>query len=115
MKARVTVVGTGYVGLSIAVLLARSEDVVALDIDASRVAALRAGQSPIEDGDIERLLSEGGLRLTVTTDPQEAYAAAEFVVVATPTTTRSRTTSTPPPSSRWSRTSPPTTRRPQSS
>ena len=82
---RVTVVGTGYVGLSIAVLLAEQHDVVALDIDERRVELLRSGRSPIVDADIERRLERGGLRLTFTTVPEEAYAGAEFVVVATPT------------------------------
>jgi UDPglucose 6-dehydrogenase len=85
MSTRVAVVGTGYVGLSIAVLLARSTDVTALDINAERVELIRAGRSPIEDADIERFLAEGNLRLAVTTDPDEAYAGAEYVVVATPT------------------------------
>ena len=82
---RVTVVGTGYVGLSIAVLLSSSHDVVALDIDEGRVERLRGGHSPIADPDIERRLERGGLRLSFTTVPEEAYAGSEFVVVATPT------------------------------
>ncbi|WP_270889414.1 nucleotide sugar dehydrogenase [Pedococcus sp. 5OH_020] len=82
---RVTVVGTGYVGLSIAVLLSQRHEVVALDIDEARVAALREGRSPIVDPDIEGLLAAGQLRLSFTTDPAEAYDGAEFVVIATPT------------------------------
>jgi UDPglucose 6-dehydrogenase len=82
---RIAVVGTGYVGLSIAVLLAQRHAVVALDIDEVRVETLRGGASPIHDADISRFLSAGGLDLTFTTDPDEAYADAEFVVVATPT------------------------------
>ncbi|GAA4730967.1 nucleotide sugar dehydrogenase [Pedococcus ginsenosidimutans] len=82
---RVAVVGTGYVGLSIAVLLAQRHRVVALDIDEARVKTLRGGQSPIHDADISRFLEAGGLDLAFTTDPDEAYADAEFVVVATPT------------------------------
>jgi UDPglucose 6-dehydrogenase len=82
---RVAVVGTGYVGLSIAVLLAQRHRVVALDIDEARVRTLRSGESPIHDADISRFLAAGGLDLAFTTDPDEAYADAEFVVVATPT------------------------------
>ena len=85
MSARIAVVGTGYVGLSMALLLARHHDVVALDIDEARVELLRQGRSPIQDTEIERFLAEGGLRLQVTTNPAEAYDGADFVVVATPT------------------------------
>ena len=81
----VAVVGTGYVGLSLAVLLASRHRVIAYDIDADRVALLKAGRSPIEDPEIEAQLATGELDLTVTTDKREAYADAEFVVIATPT------------------------------
>jgi UDPglucose 6-dehydrogenase len=82
---RVAVVGTGYVGLSIAVLLSRRHPVVALDIDAGRVAGLQQGRSPIHDREIEAALASEDLDLSFTTDPAQAYAGAEFVVVATPT------------------------------
>jgi UDPglucose 6-dehydrogenase len=85
------VVGTSYVGLSLAVLLARQHDVVAYDIDEGRVAMLREGRSPIADPDIEAHLAAGGLRLRATTDKEEAYRGAEFVVVATPTDYDERT------------------------
>ncbi|MGG5257949.1 nucleotide sugar dehydrogenase [Phycicoccus avicenniae] len=85
MAHTICVVGTSYVGLSLAVLLARHHDVVAYDIDERRVEMLRAGRSPISDPDIEELLAAGGLRLRATTDKEEAYRGAEFVVVATPT------------------------------
>lgn len=91
MTHRICVVGTSYVGLSLAVLLARRHDVVAFDIDESRVATLREGRSPISDPDIESHLAAGGLNLTVTTDKEEAYRGAEFVVVATPTNYDERT------------------------
>ncbi len=81
----IAVVGTGYVGLSMAVLLSEHNDVVALDIDADRVALLRSGRSPISDPDIEDHLAHRELRLRFTTDPDEAYAGARFVVIATPT------------------------------
>jgi UDPglucose 6-dehydrogenase len=85
MTSRIAVVGTGYVGLSIAVLLAQRHPVAALDIDAERVATLQAGRCPISDPDIEQFLTERELSLTWTTDPDEAYDGVELVFVATPT------------------------------
>jgi UDPglucose 6-dehydrogenase len=82
---KVAVVGTGYVGLSMAVLLAQHERVVCYDIDPERVALLRQGRSPIEDPDIERFLAEGRLDLGFTLVKEEAYAEADYVVIATPT------------------------------
>jgi UDPglucose 6-dehydrogenase len=81
----IAVVGTGYVGLSMAVLLAQHHEVVALDIDAARVDQLRSGRSPIADPEIETFLAHHELNLTFTTDPATAYAGAEFVIIATPT------------------------------
>lgn len=81
----IAVVGTGYVGLSNAVLLSQHNDVLALDIDAERVAMVNAGKSPIEDPDIESYLSKDTLRLRATTDKRKAYTDADFVVIATPT------------------------------
>lgn len=81
----VAVVGTSYVGLSIAVLLAEHNDVIAYDIDADRIAMLRQGRSPIADPDIEERLGTQDLRLRYTLDRKEAYADADFVVIATPT------------------------------
>jgi UDPglucose 6-dehydrogenase len=85
VSATIAVVGTGYVGLSMSVLLARRNEVRALDVDAERIERLIAGVSPISDPDVEEHLAGGELRLTFTTDPSEAYAAADFVVIATPT------------------------------
>lgn len=82
---KITVVGLGYVGLSLAVLLARDHDVFALDIDAARVDLLRAGQSPIEDADISRALAGEVLRLTPTLDAALALGGADYVIIATPT------------------------------
>lgn len=82
---KIAVVGIGYVGLSNAVLFAQHNDVVALDVDPDRVAQLNAGVSPIVDPEIEDYLANRSLRLTATTDPDEAFAGAAFVVVATPT------------------------------
>ncbi len=87
---KIAVAGTGYVGLSIAVLLAQGNDVVALDVVSEKVDKLKRGESPIRDAEIERFLAEAAagerrLSLRATADPEEAYAGAEFVVVATPT------------------------------
>ncbi|SDP00498.1 UDPglucose 6-dehydrogenase [Pedococcus dokdonensis] len=82
---RIAVVGTGYVGLSMAVLLSQHHDVVAFDIDRARVAGLREGRSPIKDAEIEDFLAHRELRLTFTDDSDEAYSGADFVVIATPT------------------------------
>ncbi len=82
---KIAVVGTGYVGLSNAVLLAQHNEVVALDVVASRVEMLNKGISPIQDPDIEHHLKAEKLSLTATLDKALAYANAEYVVVATPT------------------------------
>jgi UDPglucose 6-dehydrogenase len=82
---KITVVGTGYVGISNAVLLAQRNAVVALDIDPHKVEMLNARQSPIADPEIEEYLATQPLNLTATTDREAAYAGADFVIVATPT------------------------------
>ena len=82
---KIAVAGTGYVGLSLAVLLARHHEVAAVDIDPQKVALLAAGRSPIEDPEIQRHLDEVPLRLTATLDGGSAYADADVVIVATPT------------------------------
>jgi len=82
---KVAVVGTGYVGLSMAVLLAAHNTVVAYDIDAERVALLKTGRSPIEDTEISDHLAHAELDLVFTTDKHQAYEGAEFVIIATPT------------------------------
>jgi len=82
---KITVVGTGYVGLSLAVLLSQNHEVAALDIDAEKVQKINARQSPINDTEIERLFSEARLNLTATTDKEEAYDRTEYVIIATPT------------------------------
>ena len=82
---KITVVGTGYVGMSMAVLLAQHNHVTALDIDGARVALINQGKSTVVDAEIEQYLSEKELSLTATLDKEQAYAEAEFIVVATPT------------------------------
>ncbi len=82
---KITVVGTGYVGISNAVLLAQRNEVIALDIDARKVEQINAKQSPIADPEIEDYLANKPLNLVATTDRDAAYAGAGFVIVATPT------------------------------
>ena len=81
----IAVAGLGYVGMSIAVLLAQHNEVVALDVNAARVAQVNARQSPIEDTEISKWLAEQPLNLRATTDATDALSGAEFVIVATPT------------------------------
>ena len=82
---KITVVGTGYVGISNAVLLAQRNRVVALDVDARKVEQINARTSPIADPEIEDYLANRPLDLVATTDREEAYRDADFVIVATPT------------------------------
>ncbi|MRJ99896.1 nucleotide sugar dehydrogenase [Aeromicrobium sp. S22] len=85
MSTKIAVVGLGYVGLSIAVLLAQHNEVVGLEIDSAKLQELRAGRSPIHDPEIETFLARGDLQLQFTDDPALAYEEAEYVVIATPT------------------------------
>jgi len=82
---KIAVVGLGYVGLSNAVLLAQHHSVVALDVDALRVAAVNRRECPIEDAEMQQFLAQKPLDLQATTDAALAYRGARFVVVATPT------------------------------
>src|SRR5210317_49666 len=82
---KIAVAGTGYVGLSNAVLLAQHNEVVAVDIVESKVEMINAKQSPIEDKEIEEFLANRPLNLKATTDKQIAYSGADFVIISTPT------------------------------
>lgn len=82
---KIAVAGTGYVGLSMAVLLSQRHPVYAVDIIPEKVALLNSGKSPIVDREIEEYLSTKELKLTATLDAKEAYTGADFIIIATPT------------------------------
>ena len=82
---KIAVAGTGYVGLSLAVLLAQHHEVVAVDIVPEKVRMINSGISPIKDDYMERYLAEKTLNLRATLDPEEAYRDAEYIIVAAPT------------------------------
>ncbi|MET3516150.1 UDPglucose 6-dehydrogenase [Pseudacidovorax sp. 1753] len=82
---KIAVAGTGYVGLSNAVLLSQKNTVVALDINEEKVRSINERRSPIQDEEITEYLQKKNLNLTATIDKFEAYADADFVIVATPT------------------------------
>nr|WP_278253025.1 nucleotide sugar dehydrogenase [Stenotrophomonas maltophilia] len=82
---KIAVAGTGYVGLSNGVLLARQHEVVAVDVVEEKVKLLNRGVSPIADPELEAALQGGGLDFRATLDPVDAYAGAAFVIISTPT------------------------------
>ena len=82
---KIAVAGTGYVGLSLGVLLSQHHQVVAVDIVQAKVDMINNKKSPIQDEYIEKYLAEKELDLTATLDAKEAYSDADFVVIAAPT------------------------------
>lgn len=82
---KIAIAGTGYVGLSNAILLAQHNSVVAVDIDENKVALINKKQSPIHDVEIQHYLLEESLDLVATLDSEKAYKEADFVIIATPT------------------------------
>ena len=85
MKKTIAVAGLGYVGLSLATLLAQNNHVLAVDVSVDRVNAVNQRRSPIRDEYIEKFFAERELDLTATTDGNDSYAAADFVIIAVPT------------------------------
>lgn len=82
---KISVIGTGYVGLSNAMLLAQHNEVIAVDVVAEKIDMLNAKQSPIEDKDIDTFLLNKSLNFTATLDAKQAYKDADFIIIATPT------------------------------
>ena len=82
---KIAIAGTGYVGLSNAILLAQHHDVYAVDLIEEKVALINQGKSPLVDKEIEEYLARVPLRLTATTDAQLAYRDADYVIISTPT------------------------------
>ena len=85
MNRKIAIAGTGYVGLSLAVLLAQKNQVTAVDIIPEKVEKINNKKSPIQDDYIEKYLAEKELNLVATTDGASAYKDAEFVIIAAPT------------------------------
>ena len=81
----VTVAGLGYVGMSIAVLLARRHRVVAFDISPDRIEKVNAGRATVADAEMEKVLQEEQLNLQGTLDPEAAFSGADFIIVGAPT------------------------------
>ena len=81
----VTVVGSGYVGMSLAVLLSQNSEVIVHDIDKERVKKINKRQSTVKDNEIEEFLGKESISLIATLDKQEAYENADFIIIATPT------------------------------
>jgi UDPglucose 6-dehydrogenase len=83
--SNITIIGTGYVGMSLSVLLAQNNYVKAYDIDENKVAIINDGKSPIQDKDIQEYLESKTLKLRATNNKIEALKNADFIIIATPT------------------------------
>ena len=90
-KLKITIVGSGYVGMSLAVLFAQDNDVLVLDIDAKRVSMINKKISTISDTDIDSFLLKNNVSISATLEKIEAYKDSDFIVIATPTNYNSRT------------------------
>ena len=84
-RTKITVVGSGYVGMSIAVLLSQNNEVTVLDVDSSRVDKINNKKSTVADAEIEKFLSQKDLNLAATLDKHVAYEGANYIIIATPT------------------------------
>ena len=84
-QKKIVVVGSGYVGMSLATMLSNNHEVCVLDIDERRVKAINDRESTIKDYDIEKMLSETDLRLSATVDKHQAYNNSDFIIICTPT------------------------------
>lgn len=84
-KVKITVVGTGYVGMSVATLLAQHHEVIAVDIIPEKIEKINNKISPIQDKEIEQYLAEKKLNLTATMDAEKAYSISDFIIIAVPT------------------------------
>jgi UDPglucose 6-dehydrogenase len=82
---KIAIAGTGYVGLSNALLLAQKHDVIALDINSEKIEMLNRAESPIDDKEVENFLKNKDLQFRATLSPTDAYQDADFVIIATPT------------------------------
>lgn len=85
MRQKVTVVGIGYVGLGVGVMLSTRHDVTMLDVDQKKVDLINEKKSPIKDEMIERYLREKKLNISATTDKDIAYEESDFIIIAVPT------------------------------
>ncbi len=85
MKKKITVVGAGYVGMSLSVLLAQNHEVIAFDIDKKKVDQINNKKSPIFDEDIQSYLDKKNLNLTACNDAKESYNSRDYIILATPT------------------------------
>ena len=84
-KEKISIVGSGYVGLSLGVLLSQENQVTILDIDIDRVNKVNNSKSTVVDKEIEDMMSKGELSLSATLDKTEAYRNASYIIIATPT------------------------------